>query len=67
MPKFEESPHYENFIENLTAQLSAWKASSEPADAFARRVTGLMRTEDKAWRQAEAKAEKRGNAGPRKS
>lgn len=50
-PAFEESADYEDFISNLVEQLDRWKASDEPTDQFARRVTGLMRMHDAKWRE----------------
>ena len=46
---FTESPQYEDFIGNFTEQLERWKRTDEPADQFARRMTGLLRMSHRKW------------------
>lgn len=51
MAKPHESRDYESFIEDLTEKLEQWHGSDEPAHEFARRLVGLMRMDEKKWRE----------------
>jgi hypothetical protein len=45
-----DGPDYESVIDDLADKLAAWRAQqAESADAFARRIVGLLRMAQAKW------------------